>query len=154
MSPILSLPWTISWFVNQTNRSKGLLVNFNCSVSSLPEIKESIWGLIPFSTSSLVISMVQSNIRPSHCRAVKRIFQYLQGTTNYVLCYLKTNLWLRGYSDVPSLGYACVLTRWRGHLLVQQEAVINCTIHNGIWICGTFSNNTRGSLVLEVPSVP
>ena len=48
---------------------------------------------------------------------------------------------------------ACVLTRWRGHILVHQEAVINCTIHNGIRICGMFSYNARGSLVLEVPSV-
>ena len=51
---------------------------------------------------SFVVSLVnryQSNPRPTHWQAVKRIMRYLCGTTDLVLCYRGGDLKLRRYSN-------------------------------------------------------
>jgi len=45
------------------------------------------------------VSRYQSNPKPAHWQAVKRIFYYLRDISNLVLCYQNGNLRLRGYSD-------------------------------------------------------
>ena len=47
-----------------------------------------------------MVSRYQSNIGQEHWKAVKRILQYLKGTTNYSLCYQGNDLPLKGYIDV------------------------------------------------------
>jgi len=44
------------------------------------------------------INRYQSNPRPTHRQALKRIMYYLHGTTDLVLCDQGGNLELRGYS--------------------------------------------------------
>ena len=46
-----------------------------------------------------LVSCYQSNLGPTHWKAVKRIMHYLRGTTDLVLCYQGVDLKLRGYSD-------------------------------------------------------
>ena len=46
-----------------------------------------------------MVSRYQSNLGPIHWQAVKRIFRYLRGTLNLILCYQGGDLRLRGYSD-------------------------------------------------------
>ena len=47
----------------------------------------------------VMVSRYQSNPRPAHWKAVKRILRYLHGTIDHVLCYLGGDLRLTGYSD-------------------------------------------------------
>ena len=47
-----------------------------------------------------MVSRYQSNPGPVHWQAVKRIFRYLRGTSDLILCYQGGDLRLRGYSDV------------------------------------------------------
>ena len=47
-----------------------------------------------------IVSHYQSNPRPTHWAAVKRIFRYLRGTTDFALCFHRGDLRLKGYSDV------------------------------------------------------
>ena len=51
-----------------------------------------------------MVGRYQSNPRPAHWVAVKRIFRYLQGTTDYALCFHKGDLKLKGYSDADWVG--------------------------------------------------
>ena len=44
-------------------------------------------------------SHYQSNLGLAHWQAVKRIFQYLRGTSDMVLCYQSVDLKLKGYID-------------------------------------------------------
>ena len=46
-----------------------------------------------------MVSRYQSNLGPVHWQAVKRIFRYLCGTSNLILCYQGGYLRLRGYFD-------------------------------------------------------
>ena len=46
-----------------------------------------------------MVSRYQSNLGPVHWQVVKRIFRYLRGTSDLVLCYQGGDLRLRGYSD-------------------------------------------------------
>ena len=46
-----------------------------------------------------IVSRYQSNPGHKHWQAVKRIFRYLRGTADLVLCYHEGDLRLRGYSD-------------------------------------------------------
>ena len=47
-----------------------------------------------------LISQYQSNLGQKHWVEVKKILQYLKGTSNYMLCYQgKNDLLLIGYSD-------------------------------------------------------
>ena len=46
-----------------------------------------------------MVSRYQSNLGSVHWQAVKRIFQYLRGTSDLILCYQGGDLRLRGYSD-------------------------------------------------------
>ena len=46
-----------------------------------------------------LVSHYQSNLRPTHWQAIKRIFRYLRGTSDLVLCYQGGDLKLRGYTD-------------------------------------------------------
>jgi hypothetical protein len=46
-----------------------------------------------------LVSRFQSNPGPAHWKAVKRILRYLNGTTDYMLCYQGRDLRLKGYSD-------------------------------------------------------
>ncbi|XP_030970829.1 secreted RxLR effector protein 161-like [Quercus lobata] len=47
-----------------------------------------------------MVSRYQSNPGPVHWQAVKRIFRYLRGTLDLIVCYQGGDLRLRGYSDV------------------------------------------------------
>jgi hypothetical protein len=51
-----------------------------------------------------LVNRFQSNPRPAHWKAVKRILRYLRGTTDYMLCYQGKDLRLRGYSDADWAG--------------------------------------------------
>ena len=51
-----------------------------------------------------MVGRYQSNPRPAHWAAVKRIFRYLRGTTDYTLCFHKGNLRLKGYSNADWVG--------------------------------------------------
>ena len=51
-----------------------------------------------------MVSHYQSNPRPAHWVAMKRIFRYVQGTTNFALCFHKGDLRLKGYNDVDWAG--------------------------------------------------
>ena len=51
-----------------------------------------------------MVSRYQSNPGPAHWVAMKRIFRYLRGTTNFALCFYRGDLRLKGYSDVD---WAC-----------------------------------------------
>ena len=46
-----------------------------------------------------MVSHYQSNLGPVHWQVVKRIFQYLRGTSDLILCYQGGDLRLRGYFD-------------------------------------------------------
>ena len=46
-----------------------------------------------------MVSRYQSNLGPVHWQVVKRIFRYLRGTSDLILCYQGGDLRLRGYSD-------------------------------------------------------
>ncbi|XP_075633321.1 secreted RxLR effector protein 161-like [Castanea sativa] len=46
-----------------------------------------------------MVSRYQSNPRPVYWQAVKRIFRYLRGTLDLILCYQGGDLRLRGYSN-------------------------------------------------------
>jgi transposase InsO family protein len=46
-----------------------------------------------------IVSRYQSNPGQSHWQAVKRIFRYLRGTKDLMLCYEGASLELKGYSD-------------------------------------------------------
>jgi hypothetical protein len=46
-----------------------------------------------------MVSRYQSNPGPVHWQAVKRIFRYLRGTSDLVLCYQGGDMRLRGYCD-------------------------------------------------------
>jgi len=46
-----------------------------------------------------LVSRYQSNLGPAHWQAVKRIFRYLRGTSDLVLCYQNWDLRLRGCLD-------------------------------------------------------
>jgi hypothetical protein len=46
-----------------------------------------------------MVSRYQSNPRPAHWRAVKRILRYLHGTIDHALCYHGEDLRSTGYSD-------------------------------------------------------
>ena len=46
-----------------------------------------------------MVSRYQSNPGPVHWQAVKRIFRYLRGTSDLILCYQGGDSRLRGYSD-------------------------------------------------------
>ena len=46
-----------------------------------------------------MVSRYQSNPRLVHWQAVKRIFRYLRGTSDLILCYQGGDLRLRGYSN-------------------------------------------------------
>jgi hypothetical protein len=41
-----------------------------------------------------------------HWQAVKRIFQYIHGTSDLLFCYQDEDLSLKGYSDVEWANYA------------------------------------------------
>ena len=45
-----------------------------------------------------------SNPGPAHWAAVKRIFRYLRGTTDFALCFHMGDLRLKGYSDADWAG--------------------------------------------------
>ena len=47
-----------------------------------------------------MVSHYQSNRGPVHWQAVKRIFRYIHGMSDLILCYQGGDLRLRGYSDV------------------------------------------------------
>ena len=51
-----------------------------------------------------MVSRYQSDPRPAHSAVVKRIFLYLQGTTDFALCFHRGDLRLKGYSDVDWVG--------------------------------------------------
>ena len=51
-----------------------------------------------------LVNRFQSNPRPVHWKAVKRIIRYLRGTADYMLCYQGRDLRLRGYSDADWAG--------------------------------------------------
>ena len=51
-----------------------------------------------------MLSCYQSNPRPTHWAIVKRIFRYLQGTTEFALCFCRGDLRLKGYSDADWTG--------------------------------------------------
>ncbi len=51
-----------------------------------------------------LVSRYQSNPGPAHWRAVKRIFRYLRGTSDFVLCYGAADLRLRGFCDADWAG--------------------------------------------------
>ncbi|XP_042944486.1 secreted RxLR effector protein 161-like [Carya illinoinensis] len=46
-----------------------------------------------------LVSRYQSNPRPIHWQAVKRIFQYLRRTADLILCYQGGDMRLKGYRD-------------------------------------------------------
>jgi len=46
-----------------------------------------------------LVSRYQSNSGLAHWPAIKRIFRYLHGTSDLILCYQNGDLRLRGYSD-------------------------------------------------------
>ena len=46
-----------------------------------------------------MVSCNQSNLGSIHWQVVKRIFRYLRGTSNLILCYQGGDLRLRGYSN-------------------------------------------------------
>ncbi|XP_040987831.1 secreted RxLR effector protein 161-like [Juglans microcarpa x Juglans regia] len=46
-----------------------------------------------------LVSCYQSNPGPIHWQVVKRIFRYLHGTADLVLCYQGGDMRLKGYSD-------------------------------------------------------
>ena len=46
-----------------------------------------------------LVGRYQNNPRPAHWQAVKRIFRYLRGTSDLVLCYQNWDLRLRGCLD-------------------------------------------------------
>ena len=46
-----------------------------------------------------MVSRYKSNLGPAHWAAMKRIFRYLQGTTDFALCFHRGELRLKGYSD-------------------------------------------------------
>ncbi len=66
-----------------------------------------------------MVSHYESNPKPAHQRAVKRILQYLRGTIDHALCYHGRDLRLTGYRDADwasdkdqhksTLGYAFIL---------------------------------------------
>ena len=47
-----------------------------------------------------MVSRYLSNPGPAHWAVVKRIFRYLQGTTDFALCFDRGDLRLKGYNDV------------------------------------------------------
>ncbi|XP_070031499.1 secreted RxLR effector protein 161-like [Nicotiana tomentosiformis] len=51
-----------------------------------------------------LVSRYQSNPERDHWKAVKRIFIYLKGTTDYSLYYSRNNLHLRGYTNADWAG--------------------------------------------------
>ena len=51
-----------------------------------------------------LVSSYQSNPGPVHWAAVKRIFRYVRGTTDFALCFHKGDLRLKGYSDADWAG--------------------------------------------------
>ena len=51
-----------------------------------------------------LVSRYQSNPGLAHWEAVKRIFRYLRGTTDLILCYGGGNLRLKGFSDADWAG--------------------------------------------------
>jgi hypothetical protein len=51
-----------------------------------------------------LVSRFQSNPRPAHWKAVKRILWYLCGTVDYMLCYQGRDLRLREYSEADWAG--------------------------------------------------
>jgi len=67
-----------------------------------------------------LVSCYQSNLGPTHWRAIKRIMRYHRSTTDIVLCYQGGDCKLRGYSDVDwggdpnesrsTLGYVLTLS--------------------------------------------
>ena len=46
-----------------------------------------------------LVSRYQSDAGPTHWKAVKRIMRYLNGTSDYTLCYQGNDLHLKGYTD-------------------------------------------------------
>ena len=46
-----------------------------------------------------MVSHYQSNPGPAHWAAVKRIFRYLRGTTDFALCFHRGDLRLKGFND-------------------------------------------------------
>ena len=46
-----------------------------------------------------MVSRYQSNLGPTHWKAVKRIMRYLKGTADYSVCYKGYDLHLRGHTD-------------------------------------------------------
>ena len=46
-----------------------------------------------------MVSRYQSNPKPVHWQAVKKIFRDLRGTSDLILCYQGGDLRLRGYFD-------------------------------------------------------
>ena len=56
-------------------------------------------------TSVGVCARYQANPKESHLTAVKRIIRYINGTSDYGLCYSKdSNAYLAGYSDADWAG--------------------------------------------------
>lgn len=103
-----------------------------------------------------LVSRYQSNSGPAHWQAVKRIFRYLCGASDLVLCYQGGDLRLKGYSDADwggdldesrsTSGYAFVIgggaISWcskeqDGIALSTMEAeyVASCfTVQEAIWL--------------------
>jgi hypothetical protein len=68
------------------------------------------------------VSQYCENPGPTHWKAVKRIFRYLQGTQNYMLCYDgNKSCILEGYSDA----------NWGGDIDTRRSTTGYCFIKNG-----------------------
>ena len=75
-----------------------------------------------------MVSRYQSNLGPVHWQAVKRIFRYLHGTSNLILCYQGGDLRLRGYSDADWASYRDEHKSTIGYAFLLSGAAISWCI--------------------------
>ncbi|XP_030968896.1 secreted RxLR effector protein 161-like [Quercus lobata] len=118
-----------------------------------------------------MVSRYQSNLGSVHWQVVKRIFRYLRGTSDLILCYQGGDLRLRGYFDVDwasdrdehksTTGYVFLLSgaaiSWCSKkqsciaLSTMESDYIACSIatQEAVWLKSFFQSLSVTSLVDE-----